>query len=97
MKFNLFKKGKNLYKLRIKLIKEIENNHGYSILKSSKSLKEHEYMFNLSKNYDNYGYMSQGLGDELDNMFLDDSYIVGIHRTGYTYMDSDTIDKIFNE
>lgn len=97
MKLNLFKKGKNLSKLRTKLIKEIDSSHGYSILKSSKSLKEHEYIFNLSKDYDNYGYMSQELGEELDNMFLDNRYIVGIHRTGYTYMDSDTINKIFNE
>lgn len=97
MKITFFKKSKNLSKLRSKLVKEIGYEHGYSILRSSESLKEHEYMFNLSKGYDNYGYMSQELGEELDGLFLDDSYIVGIHRTGYTYMDEATINKIFNE
>lgn len=97
MKITFFKKGKNLSKLRSKLVKEIGYEHGYSILRSSESLKEHEYMFNLSKGFDNYGYMSQELGEELDSLFLDDSYIVGIHRTGYTYMDEVTISKIFSE
>lgn len=97
MKINFFKKSKDLSKLRSKLVKEIGYDHGYSILRSSESLKEHEYMFNLSKEYDNYGYMSQELGEELDRLFLDDSYIVGIHRTGYTYMDDLTIEKIFSE
>ena len=54
-------------------------------------------MFNLSKGFDNYGYMSQELGEELDGLFLDDNYMVGIHRTGYTPIDDLTIDKIFNE
>lgn len=97
MKINFFKKSKNLSKLRSKLVKGIGYDHGYSILRSSESLKEHEYMFNLSKEYDNYGYMSEELGEELDSLFLDDSYIVGIHRTGYTYMDDATIEKIFRE
>jgi hypothetical protein len=97
MKITFFKKGKNLSKLRSKLIKEIGYDHGYSILRSSESIKEHEYMFNLSKEYDNYGYMSQELGEELDSLFLNNNYIVGIHRTGYTYMDDITINKIFNE
>lgn len=97
MKINFFNKSKNLSKLRSKLVKGIGYDHGYSILRSSESLKEHEYMFNLSKEYDNYGYMSEELGEELDSLFLDDSYIVGIHRTGYTYMDEVTISKIFSE
>ncbi len=97
MKINFFKKSKDLSKLRSKLVKEIGYEHGYSILRSSKTLREHEYMFSLSKEYDNYGYMSQELGEELDSLFLDDNYIVGIHRTGYTYMDDATIEKIFNE
>lgn len=97
MKINFFKKSKNLSKIRSKLIKEIGYDHGYSILRSSESIKEHEYIFQLSKEYDNYGYMSQQLGEELDSLFLDDSYMVGIHRTGYTRMDDVTIKKIFNE
>ena len=97
MKISFFKKSKDLSKLRSKLVKGIGYDHGYSILRSSESLKEHEYMFNLSKDYDNYGYMSQALGEELDSLFLDDDYIVGIHRTGYTYMDNATIEKIFGE
>lgn len=97
MKINFFKKSKDLSRLRSKLVKEIGYDHGYSILRSSKTLKEHEYMFSLSKGYDNYGYMSEELGEELDSLFLDDSYIVGIHRTGYTYMDDNMINKIFNE
>lgn len=97
MKINFFKKSKDLSKLRSKLVKEIDYRPGYSILWSSQSLKEHEYMLNLSKDYDNYCYMNEELGEELDSLFLDDSYIVGIHRTGYTNMDDKTINKIFVE
>ena len=97
MKITFFKKSKDLSKIRCKLSKEIGYGHGYSILRSSKTLKEHEYMFDLSKGYDNYGYMSQELGEELDSLFLNDNYIVGIHRTGYTNMDEEMIQKVFNE
>lgn len=89
--------NKSEQKKRLKLIKKLEYGHGYSILRSSKSLKNNEFLLELSRQYDNYGYMSQELGEELDNLFLDDDYIIGIHRTGYTYMDNDTIENIFSK
>ena len=97
MKITFFKKSKDLSSVRKKLIKDLSYDHGYSILRSSKSLKEHEFLFELSKNYDEYGFMSQSLGDELDELFLDDNYSIGIHRTGYTNIDDEMLNKIFNE
>ena len=97
MGVKFFKNPKKLEKLRIKLQKKVEPGHGYSILRSSKTLKESEYLMELSKQYDDYGYMSDELGDELDELFLDDDYIIGIHRTGYTPMDDKTIDDIFSK
>lgn len=97
MKIAFFKRNKEKENLRMKLIKELTYDHGYSILRSSKTLREHEYMMNLSKQYDEYGYMSEELGEELDSLFLDDDYIVGIHRTGYTPMDDKMVNTVFNE
>lgn len=97
MNITIFKKANKIKKLRTKLIKKLKYNNGYSILRSSKTLIENEYLMGLAKEYDEYGYMSQGLGEELDRLFEDDSYIIGIHRTGYTHMDSEMISSIFNE
>ena len=82
--------------MRVKLSKKVEYGHGYSILKSSETLKENEFLYNVSKGYDNYGFMSQSLGEELDSLFKDEDYIIGIHRTGYTPIDNETLGDIFN-
>lgn len=98
MKFNLFKSKKEIESLRTRLIKELTYDHGYSILRSSKTLhEENDFMLNLAKQYDEYGYMSEELGMELDSLFEDENYAIGIHRTGYNYMDQKMIDNIFNE
>lgn len=101
MKINFFKKAKDVKeeKIRLDFIKELkyDNSHGYSIIKSSKSLVEQEFMMELSKQYDEYGYMSQELGEELDNLFLDDNYVIGIHRTGYTAITNKILKDIFDK
>jgi len=98
MAFSLFKKKKDIESMRIKLMKELTYTHGYSILRSSNTLKEdNEFILNLAKQYDEYGYMSEELGKELDSLFENQDYIIGIHRTGYNYMDEEMINKIFNK
>lgn len=101
MKINFFKKAKEIQqaKTRLDFIKELgyDTSHGYSIIKSSKSLNEHEFMMDLAKQYDEYGYASQELGEELDNLFLDDNYVIGIHRTGYTRITNDVLKDIFEK
>ena len=97
MAFNLFKKKKDIESMRIKLMKELTYTHGYSILKSSNTLKDNEFILNLAKQTDEYGYMSEELGKELDSLFENDDYIVGIHRTGYNDMTDEMINKIFNK
>lgn len=98
MPLKLFKRKKDIESMRAKLIKELTFTHGYSILKSSNTLREdNEYILNLAKQYDELGYMSENLGSELDNLFVAQDYIVGIHRTGYTHMNKDVIQSIFNK
>ena len=92
----IFKTSKNPHKNRLALIKKVEYGHGYSILRSSESLRENEFLNNLSLQHDNYGYMSEELGMELDRLFSDDDYIVGIHRTGYSIVDEEMLNEIFN-
>ncbi len=88
---------KDLKKYRLKLSKKLKGNGGYSILRSSKSLNENEVLIDLSKEYDEVGYMPQELGEELDHLFLADDYIIGIHRTGYTPMDDEMISSTFSK
>ena len=97
MKINFFKKAEDLYKLKNKLIKDLSYSHGYSILRSSKTLKDNKFLLELARDYDEVGFMSQELGEELDSLFLDDNYTVGIHRTGYNIMDDKMIQTIFRE
>lgn len=81
---------------RTRLIREIHGGHGYSILISSKSLKEDDFINRISLQSDNYGYVSQELGEELDTLIMDDNYALGIHRTGYTHVDEEVIEDVFN-
>ena len=98
MKFNLFKNKKDLESMRTKLIKELTYGHGYSILKSSKTISEdNDFILDLAKQYDEYGYMSEELGRELDSLFENKDYVIGIHRTGYNYMSEEMINSIFNK
>jgi len=98
-KINIFKRAKdiNKEKTRLDFIKELgyDRSHGYSIIKDSKSLFEQEFIMQLAKQYDEYGYMSQELGEELDKLFLDNDYIIGIHRTGYTSINENILKDIF--
>ena len=98
MKINFFKKTEQIKEesLRIKLLKELEYGHGYSVLRSSESLKEHDFLVNIASDADNVGYMSQELGDELDKLFLEDDYSIGIHRTGYTMMNDEILNDMFS-
>lgn len=100
MKIHFFKRAKDIKreKTRLDFMRDLDysSSHGYSIIKSSKSLQEQEFLMQISKNYDEYGYMTQELGEELDNLFLDDNYIIGIHRTGYTTVTNDVLEDIFN-
>lgn len=82
---------------RAKLSRKIQAGHGYSIIVSSNSLKENNFMNNLSMECDNYGYMSQELGENLDQLLMDDDYKLGIHRTGYTYVNEELIEDVFNK
>ncbi|MBQ2946541.1 MAG: hypothetical protein IJE04_01645 [Bacilli bacterium] len=98
MKFNLFKNKKEIESLRTKLIKQLTYDHGYSLLRSSKTIQEeNDFILQLAKQYDEYGYMSEELGMELDGLFEDKDYVIGIHRTGYNDMDQQMIDNIFNK
>ena len=95
---NLFKNKKEIESLRTKLIKELTYDHGYSLLRSSKTIQEeNDFILQLAKQYDEYGYMSEELGMELDGLFEDKDYVIGIHRTGYNDMDQQMIDNIFNK
>lgn len=94
MKIKFFKKKVT----RAKLLKELNPYNGYSILRSSTHLNEkNEFLLQVSKNYDEYGYISEELGEELDKLFDDEEYVIGIHRTGYNYMSPEMINEILNK
>lgn len=98
MNFKFFnKKNLNNFK-RMKLLKQISPNNGYSILRSSKTLDyTNEILLEMAQECDEYSYMSEELGTELDSLFTDDNYVIGIHRTGYTYMNDQMINEYFTK
>lgn len=82
MKFNIFKK---------------DDLDKYKLTKSPCVKGQHKYLVKLAKQYDKYGYMSSSLGKEIEMLFEDDSYIVGIHRTGYSIVDDEYLKDVFNK
>ena len=97
MNIKFYKKSKNLKKMRIKLAKTVEYGHGYSILRSSSTLIDNEFIYELSHKYDNYGFMPQQLGEELEELFESKDYLIGIHRTGYTLINDKILKDIFEK
>ena len=98
-KINYFKN----HLLRIRLIKQLgyDKTHGYSLLRYSKLLdyfetvKSGDWFLKQAYDYDKFGYMSKQLGDELEQQFMDEDYVMGIHRTGHTVMNNEQINDFF--
>lgn len=90
--------------LRLKLIKKqgYDSSHGYSLIKDSKTLdlfeklKSGSYFIKQADGYDEYGYLSNELGNELEQLFMDDDYVIGIHRTGEASVTDELLDDIFS-
>lgn len=74
-----------------------KNIHGYSLIKDARNvLINHSHVEKLAKDYDTIGYMSEEVGRELDSLYDNPDYIVGIHRTGYTRINDEILNDIFN-
>lgn len=81
MNINIFKKN---------------NVQQYRLVKSPCLNKKNKMLVQLAKQYDGFGYMSLELGKEIEELFKDNSYIVGIHRTGYSVVDEEYLKEVFN-
>lgn len=81
--------------MNINIFKKIDKDK-YQIIKSPYLNKKNKMLMKLAKQYDDFGYMSVSLGREIESLFQDESYIVGIHRTGYSEVDNEYLKEIFN-
>ena len=81
--------------MKISIFKKKDQNQ-YRLIKSPYLNKKNKMLVQIAKQYDGFGYMTTDLGRELENLYKDDSYIVGIHRTGYSEVNEDYLKEIFN-
>lgn len=81
--------------MRFDLFRKVDQDK-YTLIKSPYLNKKNKMLVQLAKQYDGFGYMSNDLGTEIEALFSDDSYIVGIHRTGYSIVDEDYLKDVFN-
>lgn len=78
------------------MFKRFKNTNGnYSLVKNKVVNKKAKFLYNLAKEYDDYGFMSQEVGKELSSLFDDPNYIVAIHRTGYSVIDDEYLKDVF--
>lgn len=68
----------------------------YQLIKSPYLNKKNKMLVQLAKQYDGFGYMKTDLGKEIERLFKDESYIVGIHRTGYSEVNDEYLNEVFN-
>ena len=74
-----------------------EIDHGYSLVNDARNVKiNNPHLQELAEGYDEIGYMSKEVGYELDSLYDDPEYIVGIHRTGFTRVDNQILTDMFN-
>ena len=81
--------------MNINIFKKTDQNQ-YRLIKSPYLNKKNKMLVQIAKQYDGFGYMTTDLGRELESLFQDDSYIVGIHRTGYSEVDEEYLKEVFN-
>lgn len=73
------------------------NLHGFSLFKDARNVSiSHPQIKELAKDYDTIGYMSEEVGCELDSLYDNPDYIIGIHRTGFTRINDKILNDIFN-
>ncbi len=87
------------YFKRKRLCKDLgkDTSHGYSILHSSKTLRNYEYLYKVAFSCDQFGYISQALGEELDGLFMDTNSSVALHQTGYAKVNSHYLEDVFGK
>ncbi len=69
------------------------SNEPYKLIKKNRF--KNKYIRTLSKKYDDYGFISKELGNELNSLLKEKGYKVGIHRTGYKNYDEEDINDLF--
>lgn len=75
--------------------KEVDPNK-YLLVNSPYIDRKQKFKYNLAKKYDELGYMSIEVGREIERLFSDSSYMIGIHRTGYSDVGEEYIKDVFN-
>lgn len=75
--------------------KNIDPNK-YLLVNSPYIDKKQKFKYSLAKKYDELGYMSMEVGKEIEQLFSDPTYMIGIHRTGYSNVNEDYIKDVFN-
>lgn len=75
--------------------REIDPNK-YLLVNSPYIDKKQKFKYNLAKNYDELGYMSIEVGKEIEELFSNPTYMIGIHRTGYSNVNEEYIKDVFN-
>lgn len=77
------------------LKKDIDPNK-YLLINSAYIDKKQKFKYNLAKKYDQLGYMPMEVGKEIEQLFVDSIYMIGIHRTGYSNVNEEYIKDVFN-
>lgn len=76
--------------------KEIDPNK-YLLVNSEYIDRKQKFKYNLAKKYDELGYMTIEVGKEIEELFSNPIYMIGIHRTGYSNVDEEYIKDVFNK
>lgn len=75
--------------------KNIDPNK-YLLVNSKYIDKKQKFKYNLAKKYDELGYMPIEVGKEIEELFSNPTYMIGIHRTGYSNVNEEYIKDVFN-
>ena len=75
--------------------REIDPNK-YLLVNSPYIDKKQKFKYTLAKKYDELGYMPMEVGKEIEQLFINPNYMIGIHRTGYSNVDEEYIKDVFN-
>lgn len=79
--------------MKIKIFKVDKNK--YKLVKSNCFDKTDKLLVDLAKTYDRIGYIDKSVGEEIEKLFIDPEYIIGVHYTENNTIDHNYIDDIF--
>lgn len=84
-------------KVKLQVLKEINPNQSYKLTENIEYSKKQCFLKELAEDYDGFGRLEYLVGKELEEVYNNNNYRVGLHFTGYSEANEDFLNNVFQD